>query len=166
MENRPDRFIAYDSKQIKAIASTLRKMDDEAKNQAREITSSLTDYAVQQIKSAADSYPRPKQARRIADSITISKTSVIGEFGIGFARTKFSGGADGRIREGNTPNNSILAGIEFGSRKHKHFLPRTPKFGIRGNAGYFIFPTMRKIQPEIIKKWEESFSKITKEWLK
>jgi len=43
-------------------------------------------------------------------------------------------------------------------------LPRTPRFGLRGNTGTFIWPTMRRVQPEIIKKWEESFNLVVKEW--
>ena len=162
----PDRLFQFDRGELNKIAGVIRKMGDEAKAQAQEITSSLTEYAKKEIQQAASSYPRPRQAKRIADSIVISKSSTIGEIGIGFARTKFSGGADGRIREGNTPNKSILAGIEFGARKQKQFLPRTGKFGQRGNAGYFIYPTLRRIQPELLQKWQEAFSKVAAEWNK
>ena len=158
------RVIQYDTKELRRIASVIRKMGDEAKDQAREVTSSLTEYAVSEIKSAARDYPRPKQSTRIADGIRISKSSTVGEFGIGFASIRFSGGATSQLREGAVPTNAILAGVEFGARKVKHFLPRTSKFGLRGNTGYFIWPTLRKIQPQIIAKWEEAFSKVIKEW--
>jgi hypothetical protein len=158
------RVIQYDKKELRQIASVIRKMGDEAKDQARSVTSSLTDYAVAQIKVAAGNYPRPKQSRKVAEGIRISKSSTVGEFGIGFASQRFSGGATTQLREGNVPTNAILAGIEFGAKKVKHFLPRTGRFGIRGNEGYFIWPTLRKIQPEIIRKWEEGFSQVVKEW--
>lgn len=164
MVDSSQRVIQYDTKELRRISSVIRKMGEEAKDQAREVTSALTEYAVQEIQSEARRYPRPKQATRIADGIRISKSSVVGEFGIGFASIRFSGGATSQLREGNTPTNGILAGIEFGARKQKHFLPRTPKFGLRGNTGYFIWPTLRRIQPEIIKKWEEAFSKVVREW--
>ena len=158
------RVIQYDTRELRRIASVIRKMGDEAKDQAREVTSSLTEYAVNEIKQAAADYPRPKQSTRIANGIRISKSSIVGEFGVGFASIRFSGGATSQLREGATPTNAILAGIEFGARKVKHFLPRTSRFGLRGNAGYFIWPTLRRIQPEIIKQWEEGFSKVIKEW--
>lgn len=158
------RVIQYDAKEIRRIASVIRKMGDEAKDQAREVTGGLVDFAVKEIQSAARGYPRPKQATRIADGIRISKSSTVGEFGIGFASIKFSGGATSQLREGKQATNAILAGVEFGSNNLKQFLPRTPKFGKRGNTGYFIWPTMRRIQPDIIKKWEEAFSKVIKEW--
>jgi hypothetical protein len=162
--NADQRVIQYDKGELRKIASVIRKMGDEAKDQARAVTSSLTDYAVSEIKIAARNYPRPKQATKIADGIRISKSSVVGEFGLGFASQRFSGGATTQLREGSIPTNAILAGVEFGARKVKHFLPRTPKFGKRGNTGYFIWPTLRRIQPEIIKKWETAFSAVVKEW--
>jgi hypothetical protein len=159
------RFIQYDSRELRKISSVIRKMGDEAKVQAREITGELVDYATNQIKSAARRSPRPKQASRIADGVRISKSSVVGEFGLGFASQRFSGGATTQLREGTTPTKGILAGVEFGARKVKHFLPRTARFGgTSGSTGYFIWPTLRAIQPSIIRKWEESFARVAKEW--
>ena len=139
-------------------------MGDEAKDQARAVTGDLVDFVVGEIKQSAQQHPRPRQATKIANSIKISKSSVVGEFGIGFASQRFSGGATTQLREGRTPTNAILAGVEFGSDKLKQFLARTPRFGLRGNTGTFIWPTMRKVQPQIIKKWEESFSNIIEKW--
>ena len=140
-------------------------MGDEGKEQARKASNNLVDFAVAEIKSAASSHPRPKQAKRIADGVRISKSSVVGEFGLGFAGQRFSGGATTQLNEGTTRGlKGILAGVEFGARKQKQFLPRTARFGLRGNSGTFIWPTLRKIQPEIIKKWEESFALVVKEW--
>ena len=159
------RVFQYDKGELRKIALVIRKMGDEAKDQAKSVTGSLVDFAVQEIKSAAASHPRPKQATRIAQGIRISKSSVVGEFGLGFASQRFSGGATTQLNEGNSKGlKGILAGVEFGARKQKQFLPRTPKFGLRGNTGYFIWPTMRRIQPEIIKKWEEAFGLVVKEW--
>lgn len=158
------RYFQYDKGELRKIASVIRKMGDEAKDQAREVTGGLVDFVVGEIKSAAGQTPRPKQATRIANGIRISKSSVVGEFGIGFASQRFSGGATTQLREGKTPTNGILAGVEFGSDKIKHFLPRTPRFGTKGNAGYFIWPTMRRVQPDIVKKWENAFGAVVKEW--
>lgn len=158
------RVFQYDKGELRKIANVIRKMGDEAKEQARNVTGTLVDFVVGEIRSAAKSHPRPRQATRIADGIKISKSSVVGEFGIGFASQKFSGGATTQLREGKIPTNAILAGVEFGSNKIKHFLPRTPKYGPRGNAGYFIWNTMRKVQPDIIKRWEEGFSQVVEKW--
>jgi len=53
----------------------------------------------------------------------------------------------------------ITSGVKVSSTSPR----RTPRKG-RGNSGYFIYPALRKIQPELVKKWEEAFSKILKEW--
>jgi hypothetical protein len=34
----------------------------------------------------------------------------------------------------------------------------------RGSRGWFIYPTLRAVQPDIVKKWEQGFSKIVKEY--
>lgn len=159
-----NQVIAYDPKELKKIATVIRKMDDEAQNQAREITSFSVDYAVKEITNAANGSPAPKQARKIAAGITKSKTSVLGEFSIGFARQKFSGGATTQLNKGRDKGPGILAGVEFGSKQYKRFPRRSPVFGGKGSEGYFIFPTLRRIQPQILRKWEESFAKIAKEW--
>lgn len=166
MSLNADRYFTYDSKELKRIAAVIRKMGEEASAQAREATGFSVDYAVREIKNAAGGAPAAKQAQRIAQGITISKTSVVGEFGIGYARQKFSGGATTQINYGREKGKGILAGVEFGARRLPNFPARSPRFGIRGNAGYFIYPTLRRIQPQIIKKWEESFQSIIKEWSK
>jgi hypothetical protein len=159
------RVFQYDKNELRKIASVIRKMGDEGKEQARKASNNLVDFAVAEIKSAASSHPRPKQAKRIADGVRISKSSVVGEFGLGFAGQRFSGGATTQLNEGKTRGlKGILAGVEFGARWQKQFLPRTARFGLKGNTGTFIWPTLRKIQPEIIKKWEESFALVVKEW--
>ena len=53
--------------------------------------------------------------------------------------------------------------MEFGSNRYKQFPTRTPVKG-RGNSGYFIYPTLRRIQPELIAKWEAAFDRILKEY--
>jgi hypothetical protein len=159
------RAFQYDKRELRQIASVIRKMGDEAKEQARAVTSSLVDFAVKEIKSAAASHPRPKQAQKIAAGVRISKSSVIGEFGLGFAGQRFSGGATTQLNEGRSAGQKgILAGVEFGAIRQKQFLARTPKFGLRGNTGTFIWPTLRRIQPQLIKQWENGISKVIKEW--
>lgn len=159
-----ERIFQYDKGELRKIIYAMKNMDEESQAQAKATTGKLVEYAVSQIKDAADSHPRPKQARRIADGVKISKTSRIGEFSLGFAGQKFSGGATTQLNENRGSGKGILAGVEFGSNKIKHFQARTPPFGVRGNKGYFIWNTLRRIQPKIISEWESSFSKIYKEW--
>jgi hypothetical protein len=130
-------------------------MDAAAVEEAKKESSALAEYAAGEIKQAAGSRTvSGTAAQRIAAGVKVSKTSKVGEFSYGFARQKFSGG-------GSTLD--LLYGMEFGSNRYKQFPNRTPVKG-RGNAGYFIYPTLRRIQPELIAKWEAAFDRILKEY--
>ena len=147
--------IAYDKSDLRAVTRAFKAMDDQAVEAAKKESSALAEYAANQIKiTAATRTVSGTAARRIADGVKVSKTSKVGEFSYGFARQKFSGG-------GSTLD--LLYGMEFGSNRFKQFPKRTPNKG-RGNSGYFIYPTLRRIQPELVRQWEEAFSTILKEW--
>ena len=147
--------ITYDKNELRGIIKAFKAMDEGAVEAAKKESSALAEYASQQIKTtAATRQVSGVAARRIADGVKISKTSKVGEFSYGFARQKFSGG-------GSTLD--LLYGMEFGSNRYKQFPNRTPKQG-RGNSGYFIYSTLRSIQPELIKQWETAFDRILKEW--
>lgn len=147
--------ISYDRAELRKITGAFKAMSQEAIDASRRESSALAEFASDQIKIAASGRQvANKVARRIADGVVISKSSKIGEFSYGFARQKFSGG-------GTTQ--SLWAGMEFGSNRFKQFPSRTPREN-KGNAGYFIYPTLRQIQPQLVRQWEEAFSKIVKEY--
>lgn len=147
--------IAYDKSDLRGITRAFKAMDEQAIDEAKTQSSALAEFAAGQIRiTAATRTVSGTAARRIADGVKVSKTSKIGEFSYGFARQKFSGG-------GSTLD--LLYGMEFGSNRFKQFPKRTPNKG-RGNSGYFIYPTLRQIQPDLIRKWEEAFNTILKEW--
>ena len=147
--------ITYDKGDMRAIIQAFKAMDDAAVEEAKKESSALAEYAAGEIKQAAGSRTvSGTAAQRIAAGVKVSKTSKVGEFSYGFARQKFSGG-------GSTLD--LLYGMEFGSNRYKQFPTRTPIKG-RGNAGYFIYPTLRRIQPELISKWEAAFDRILKEY--
>ena len=143
--------ISYDKRELRRIIGAFKAMDEEAVIQAKKESSALAEFAAGKIKqTAATRQVSGTAARRIADGVVISKSSKVGEFTYGFARQKFSGG-------GSTLD--LLYGMEFGSNRYKQFPNRTPSKG-RGNVGYFIFPTLQQIQPDLIQKWEQAFDKI------
>lgn len=157
-------FIVYDKKELNAIKRAFKAMSEEALDAAKRESSALAQFAGDRIKSAANSAPNPLVAKRIADGVKISKSSKIGELSFGFAGQKFSGGATTQWNVGTKGGNGLLAGAEFGAKKNKQFPPRSPRYGKRGNEGYFIYPTLRAVQPELIKQWEQAFNRILKEW--
>ena len=148
--------IAYDKKDLRDIYKAFKLMDEQATDEARRQSAALAYFASEEIKSAAATRTKSgKVAQRVADGVSIKKSSKIGEFSYGFARQKFSGGAT---------TQTLWGGVEFGSNKFKQFPTYSGRQG-RGSRGWFIYPTLRRVQPELINKWEESFTRIIKEWV-
>jgi hypothetical protein len=148
--------IAYDKADLRDIYKAFKVMDEQATEEARTQSAALAYFASEQIKVAASSRTKAgKAVQRVADGVSISKSSKIGEFSYGFARQKFSGGAT---------TQTLWGGLEFGSNKFKQFPAYSGRQG-RGSRGWFIYPTLRRIQPELIDKWEQSFDRIIKEWV-
>jgi hypothetical protein len=144
--------IAYDKSQLRAITKSFQAMDEAATTAAKEESSALATYVQRNIFEAAGA--RGTVASRIAQGSKVSKSSKIGEISYGFASQRFSGGATTR---------DLWGGEEFGSNKWKQFPIWSGQYG-RGSRGWFIYPTLRKLQPEILQKWEMRFSEIVKEW--
>ena len=157
-------FIVYDKKELRSITKAFKAMSQEAVDQAKKESSALAQFAGDRIRQAAGSAPNPKVAQRIASGVRISKSSKIGELSFGFASQRFSGGATTQFNFGTQGGDGLLAGAEFGANKYKQFAERSPRYGKRGNAGYFIYPTLRAIQPQLIQQWEEAFNRILKEF--
>jgi hypothetical protein len=152
MANEP---ISYDRAELRSIVKAFKAMDDEAVDQAKRTSNALATFAADKIKATAYGRTVASEAvRRVAEGVRVSKSSKIGEFSYGFAGQRFSGGGTTQI---------LWPGLEFGSNRFKQFPRRTPNRG-RGNSGYFIYPTLRQIQPELVRQWEDAFSKILKEW--
>ena len=152
MANEP---ISYDRAELRSIVKAFKAMDDEAVDQAKRTSNALATFAADKIKATAYGRTVASEAvRRVAEGVRISKSSKIGEFSYGFAGQRFSGGGTTQI---------LWPGLEFGSNRFKQFPRRTPNRG-RGNSGYFIYPTLRQIQPELVRQWEDAFSAILKEW--
>ena len=148
--------IAYNKSDLRDLYKAFKLMDEQATEEARTQSSALATYASEEIKTAARGRTKSgKVAQRVADGVSISKSSKIGEFRYGFARQKFSGGAN---------TQTLWGGVEFGSNKFKQFPTYSGRQG-RGSRGWFIYPTLRRVQPELINKWQEAFSRIIKEWV-
>jgi hypothetical protein len=147
--------IAYSRNDIRDILKAFKVMDDQATEEARIQSAALATYAAEEIKTAARGRTKSgKVAQRVADGVSISKSSKIGEFKYGFARQKFSGGAN---------TQTLWGGVEFGSNKYKQFPAYSGRQG-RGSRGWFIYPTLRRIQPELISKWEAAYNRILDKW--
>jgi len=146
--------ISYDKAELRAILKSFKAMDEEATQQAKIVTSELAEFVKQKVSSAA-SQRSNRAAKIVADGAVVKKSSKIGEISYGFARQKLSGG-------GTTQQ--VWGGVEFGSNRYKQFPVWSGRGERGGSRGWFIYPTLRSVQPDIVKKWEQAFSKIVKEY--
>jgi len=148
-----DETIGWDKKDLRGVTSALKAMGEEATGQAKIASNSLATYVQGKIIEASGR-TRNRADDIIAAGSRVSKSSKIGEMSFGFVSQKFSGGAT---------TQQLWGGYEFGSNKFKQFPIWSGKEG-RGSRGWFIYPTLRAEQPNIIAKWEDSLSQILKEW--
>ena len=140
--------VEYDRTDIRQILRAFKAMSDEAIAQSKRVGFELADFAAGKIKNYAVG-SRFIASSRVADNVKVSKSSKIGEFAYGYKSQRFFSGGASTL--------DMVYGLEFGSTRYPQFPPRRKE-------GYFIYPTLRKLQPEIIDKWEKSFDKILKEF--
>lgn len=147
--------VSYDKRELRSIIAAFKAMDEQAVNAAKRESNALADFLAGKIRAAASTrFKAGIGSRRVADGVKVSKTSKIGELSYGFAAQKFSGG--GTTKE-------LWPGLEFGSKRFKQFPAYSGRSG-RGGKGYFIYPTLRDNQKELVQKWEAAFDRILKEW--
>ena len=148
------------------FAKVMRTMSDIAVEETKRRVGELAQRELNEIKSAASS--RGKVADRVAQGGKVKKSSLLGEISFGFAGQKFSGGATTQFNTRNDAKGNRLgigAAAEFGSNKYPQFprwsgpMPKGP-----GSRGWFIYPTIRNLQPTIIKEFEEIILEIRKDW--
>lgn len=140
--------VEYDRQDLRQILRAFKAMSDEAIEQSKKVGFELAAFASGKIRSFAVG-SRYVASSRVADNVKVSKSSKVGEFSYGFKSQKFFSGGASTL--------DMVYGLEFGSN-------RLPQFPARKREGYFIYPTLRQNQPEIIKKWETAFDEILKEF--
>ena len=142
----------FDRAELRLVYKALKNMEDGAKEEAKRQSNALAEYAQKQISSTAQG--RGKAAIRVATGSKVKKSSTTGEITYGYASQRFSGGGTTR---------DLWGGNEFGSNRYRQFPVWSGREG-RGSKGWFIYPTLRRIQPKIVSEWTAAFDRILKEW--
>jgi hypothetical protein len=166
MATNTEPLIVYDKKELASFARVIRNMSEIAVDETKRRVGELAQRELNEIRSVAKS--RGKVADRVAQGGKVKKSSLLGEISFGFASQRFSGGATTQFNTRNDPKGNrkgIGAASEFGSGKYPQFprwsgpMPKGP-----GSRGWFIYPTIRHLQPTIIKEFEEIILDIKKEF--
>jgi hypothetical protein len=153
-------FSAFTKRELGKLAKTFQAMGDDAVEESKKVAYDITILAKDAIRDAG--YARTKAApavRRVVDGSSVSRTSKTGRLSYGFASQRFSGGATTQI---------LWRGLEFGSRRFKQFPVWSGRYSAstRGSKGYFIFPTLREIQPQLTLKYLQAMNKVVQNWSK
>lgn len=150
-----DGLSAYSKRELAQVAKAFTLMGDDAVDEAKSFAGEMASFALERIRAAG--YTRTKSARAVqatVDGAKISKSSKTGRIDLGFATQRLSGG-------GNT--RQLWGGLEFGSNRYRQFPSWSGRYG-GGSRGWFIYPTLREIQPELTRKWEVATDNIVKRW--
>ena len=150
-------FSAFTQRELGRLAKTFTLMGDEAVENSRQVAFDIAEMAKDEIRSAGYRRTKSGQAvKRVVDGASVSRSSKTGRLSYGFAGQRFSGGATTQM---------LWGGLEFGSDKYKQFPNWSGRYG-RGSRGWFIYPTLRKIQPELTKKYIKAMADVVKRWSK
>jgi hypothetical protein len=159
-------LIVYDKKELAQFSKIMRNMSEIAVEETKRRVGELAERELNEIRNVAKS--RGKVADRVAQGGKVKKSSVLGEISFGFANQKFSGGATTQFNNRKDPKGKrfgIGAAVEFGSNRYPQF-PRWSGGMSKGagSRGWFIYPTIRHLQPTIIKEFEDIILAVRKEF--
>jgi hypothetical protein len=155
-----------DLRDLRGLLKALNKMDDDSKKALKDDVAAISTWTANGIRVAGYvGSPMPRQTAIVAQTVRANKDR-IPNVTIGGSRGRASGGANAGI---------LLFGNEFGSDRNTFgsagnfpnggykFPARTPREG-RGNRGYWIFPTLKAMQPEITRRWKAAVGEVYENW--
>jgi len=165
MADKTKITIKPDLGDYRGLLRAISQMDKDSQNALKTDVQSISNWTATGMRIASYSSPMPKQAIVIANTIRANKDR-IPNLTIGGSKGRVSGGANaGQLLFGNefgTDRNAKGSAGSFPNGGYK-FPERSPAQG-RGNAGYWIFPTLKAMQPEIRKRWLDSVNKVMDNW--
>jgi hypothetical protein len=149
---------------LRDLLNDLKKMDVESQTKLKDEVSAISKWTAQGIIYKSYNAPMPAQAAIVAQTVKYNRDRV---------PNVTIGGARGRKASGGASPGELLMGNEFGANPTstngrfpnggRRFPFRSEREG-RGNAGYWIFPALREMQPEISRRWWDAADKIFRHW--
>jgi len=166
VDTRTSMTIKPDIKDYRELLKALNLMDKEAQFELKNEVYSISSWVAQGIKQAASGHEfYPRQAEVVASTIRAARDRL---------PTIYIGGSKGRA-SGGANAGQLLFGNEFGGNRNAYgnltafknggyrFPRRTDREG-RGNKGYWIFPTLKGQQKDILEMWKTATRKVMDNW--
>ncbi len=145
--------------EVKDLLNAFSRLDKAANQDLRVEAGKIADFALRQIQAEAGPMAdarggNGRTAQRVADrGLTVVKDR-LPKIKMRGKRAVFSGG--GSVED-------VAWGSMFGSTRSRQFPPRLPKQG-KGNKSYFMFSTLSRIHPQIVKRWKDAVEELADKW--
>ena len=165
-DTRSSITVKPDLGDYRGLLKALSVMNKEAQGTLKNDVYSISSWVAGGIKTSGYVGARfPAQAAIVAATVRPARDRV---------PTIYVGGSKGRA-SGGANAGQLLFGNEFGGERNAkgslsafpnggfRFPERTAREG-RGNKGYWIFPTLKVMQPEIKRRWQEACVKVLDNW--
>lgn len=154
------------TQEIRDLLADLNKMDAESKKELKDKVASISAWTAQGIIQKSYDAPMPRQAAIVAQTVKPNRDRL---------PNVTIGGSSGRKASGGASAGELVIGNEFGAyptsengafpNGGRRFPYRSAREG-RGNAGYWIFPALKEMQPEISRRWWDAATNIFRHWQK
>tara|TARA_R110000868_G_scaffold31913_1_gene116576 strand:- start:1301 stop:1831 length:531 start_codon:yes stop_codon:yes gene_type:complete len=163
--NKTTKVMSLDMSQYRGVLKALSQMDKEAQLELKDDVHAISKWTAQGIVYASYDAFMPAQAAIVASTVRANRDR-LPNITIGGSKGRASGGANA---------GQLLYGNEFGGQRNAYnsqsafpnggyrFPARSPREG-RGNKGWWIFPSLVKMQPMIRKRWEDAVNKVMDNW--
>jgi hypothetical protein len=149
-----------DDKDLKDFLRVMNTMGKEANNELRDDVLKISEVMATALRFSASS-----KRQKIAANTIRARYDRLPTISIGGSKkiTSYN-------RKGGTVGD-MLYGVEFGARKGylknggRSFPTRSAPYGTTGGSrGYWIFPTLRRMQPEIRRRWYQAVDDLIEKW--
>lgn len=160
--------MTVDPKDLKGLYQAFKTLDKKTNEALKVEVRQLSDYIARQMKMEAAVSPFPDQANIVAQTVRANKDRI--------PNITVGGSKIARVSRKATSTNplpkvgELLFGNEFGATRaqFKNGGKRFPKWSGRyggGSRGWWIFPTLRRLQPKIVTDYHAIIDKyIRKDW--
>ena len=163
--NKKTKVMSLDMSDYRGVLKALSQMDKEAQLQLKDDVHAISKWTAQGIIYSSYGAFMPAQAAIVAQTVRANRDR-LPNITIGGSKGRASGGANA---------GQLLYGNEFGGERNAYnsqsafpnggyrFPARSPREG-RGNKGWWIFPSLVRMQPMIRQRWEEAVNKVMDNW--
>lgn len=157
--SKDDISFQIDYREVKDLLNAFNRLDKAANADLRSRAGDIAQYAADQIRAEAGSMAdarggNGRMAQRVADRGLVVARDRLPKIKMRGKTRVFSGG--GSVED-------VAWGAMFGSNRYRQFPARLPKQG-KGNKSYFMFSTLSRIHPKIVKLWQAAVNELADKW--